>query len=183
MKERDYYIMNVEKPMYERYDKAVEENDTKELEWFAQFGTPKREGQMSTNARCYEQYLKCGYSGQPVFDEYGWLKNGHCTELKARAENVEVFREGQFHAVIMIVQHPNGMWTASTEYYLSQSGGGAYPSIWGTVYNSRRDALNASLDRIISVLEGSSIKNDKRFLPAAKKMRSETGQLSLFDFF
>ena len=160
MKERDYYIMNVEKPMYERYDKAVEENDTKELEWFAQFGTPKREEQMITNARCYEQYLKCGYSGQPVFDEYGWLKNGHCTELKARAEHVEVFREGQFHAVIMIVQHPNGMWTASTEYSLSQSGGGAYPSIWGTVYNSRRDALNASLDRIISVLEGSSIKND-----------------------
>ncbi len=83
----------------------------------------------------------------------------------------------------MIIQHPNGMWTASTEYSLSQSGGGAYPSIWGKVYSSRRDALNASLDRIISVLEGSSIKNDKHFLPAAKKMRSETGQLSLFDFF
>lgn len=31
MKERDYFICNMEKPMYERYDKAVENNDKKEL--------------------------------------------------------------------------------------------------------------------------------------------------------
>ncbi len=182
MKERDYYIVNVEKPMYERYDKAVEENDTKELEWFAQFGTPKREGQMITNARCYEQYLKCGYSERPYFDEYGWLRNGHCTELKERAETVEVFREGQYHGFVMIVQHPNGTWTATYEYSLSLSGAGGYPSIWGKTYDTRREALNAALDRIILAIEGSSVKNDKHFLAAAKKMRGETGQLSLFDF-
>ena len=182
MKERDYYIAKVERPMYERYDNAVERNDRKELEWFAQFGSSKRENQMITNARCYEQYLKCGYKGQPCFDKYGWLRNGHCTELKERAETIEVFRDGQFHAVVMVVQHPNGTWTASTEYTLSQSGGGAYPSIWGAVYPSRREALNASLDRIISSIENSHVKNDKRYLAEVKKMRGETGQLSLFDF-
>ena len=32
MKERDYHICKVEMPMYERYDKAVEENNKEELE-------------------------------------------------------------------------------------------------------------------------------------------------------
>ena len=182
MKERDYFIMDIEKPMYERYDKAVERNDKEELEWFAQFGSSKWESQMITNARCYEQYLKCGYKGMPRFDEHGWLRNGHCTELKEMAETIEVFKDGQFHAVVMVVQHPNGTWTASTEYALSQSGGGAYPSIWGTTYSSRREALNVSLDKILSCIENSKVKNDKRYLDAVRKMRGETRQLSLFDF-
>ena len=181
MKERDYHICKVEMPMYERYDKAVEENDTEELEWFAQFGSPKWENQMITNARCYEQYLKCGYTGKPRFDEHGWLTNGHCTELKEGAETLEVFRDGQFHAVVMIVRHPNGTWTASCEYSLSISGGGAYPSIWGTAYHSRREALNASLDGIISHIEKSTVKSDQRYLSAVKRMRGATGQLSLFE--
>lgn len=181
MKERDYHICKVEMPMYERFDKAVEENNKEELEWFAQFGSTKWENQMITNARCYEQYLKCGYSGQPRFNEHGWLTNGHCTELKERAETIEVFRDGQFHAVVMIVQHPNGTWTESCEYSFSISGGGAYPSIWGTVYHSRREALNASLDKIISHIEKSTVKNDKRYLAEVKKMRGATGQLSLFE--
>ena len=61
MRERDYHICKVEMPMYERYDKAVENNDAEELAWFAQFGTEKWENQMITNARAYEQYLLCGY--------------------------------------------------------------------------------------------------------------------------
>ena len=51
MRERDYHICKVEMPMYERYDKAVENNDAEELAWFAQFGTEKWENQMITNAR------------------------------------------------------------------------------------------------------------------------------------
>lgn len=43
MRERDYHICKVEMPMYERYDKAVENNDAEELAWFAQFGTEKWE--------------------------------------------------------------------------------------------------------------------------------------------
>ena len=54
MRERDYHICKVEMLMYERYDKAVENNDAKELAWFAQFGSEKWESQMITNARSYE---------------------------------------------------------------------------------------------------------------------------------
>lgn len=48
MRERDYHICKVEMPMYERYDKAVENNDAEELAWFAQFGTEKWENQKLT---------------------------------------------------------------------------------------------------------------------------------------
>ena len=85
MRERDFNICKVEIPMYERYDKAVENNDTEELAWFAQFGSEKWECQMITNARTYEQYLMCGYKEKPVFNEYGWLENGNCMSLKDKS--------------------------------------------------------------------------------------------------
>lgn len=181
MKERDYFICNVEKPMYERYDKAVENNDKKELAWFAQFGSEKWENQMITNARVYEQYLSCGYSGEPTFNDIGWLTNGHCTELRDKAETITVFKDDTAYAIVMLLKHPNGKWIATLDYSFSQSGGGAYPNIWDKQHPSRRDALNAVLDRLIALMEKSNISKDRKHLPDVKQMRGSTGQLSLFE--
>ena len=183
MRERDYHICRVEVPMYERYDKAVENNDAKELAWFAQFGTEKWENQMITNARAYEQYLLCGYKGEPVFNEHGWLENGRCIDLKEKSELVPVFKDDQYRANVMILQHPNRKWIATAEYNFSISGGGAYPSIWSKQYPTRRDALNAVLDSLISHIENSTVQKDKKYLSIIRKMRGTTCQLSLFDNF
>ena len=183
MRERDYHICRVEMPMYERYDRAVKNNDAEELAWFAQFGTEKWENQMITNARAYEQYLLCGYKGNPIFNEHGLLENGHCLELKEKAEFVPVFKDDQYRANVMILQHPNGKWIATAEYNFSISGGGAYPSIWSKQYPTRRDALNAVLDSLISHIENSTVQKDKKYLSIIRKMRGTTCQLSLFDNF
>ena len=181
MKERDYYICKRELPMYERYDKAVENNDKEELAWFAQFGSKKWENQMITNARAYEQYLSCGYTGEPILNDVGWLENGHCSELRDKAETVTVFKDDTAHADVMLLQHPNGKWIATLEYNFSQSGGSAYPSIWDKQYPTRKEALNSVLDRLIDVMQRSNISKDRKHLPMVKQMRGTTGQLSLFD--
>ena len=181
MKERDFYICKVEVPMYERYDKAVEENNEEELKWFSQFGSEKWENQMITNARAYEQYLSCGYKGKPRFNECGWIENGNHEELKEKTESVNVFKDGQCYAYVSILQHPNGMWVANEQYTLSLSGGGGYPGIWNQQYPTRRDALNAMLDSLIRHIENSSVQKDKKYLSIIRKMRGTTDQLSLFD--
>lgn len=84
---------------------------------------------MITNIQAYEQHLMCGYSGKPMFNEHGWLGNGHCLELKEKAEFVPVFKDAHFKANMMILQHPNGKWIATAEYNFSISGGSAYSSI------------------------------------------------------
>lgn len=183
MRERDFNICKVEIPMYERYDKAVENNDAEELAWFAQFGSEKWECQMITNARTYEQYLMCGYKEKPVFNEYGWLENGNCMSLKEKSEHVQVFKDGTFNAEIMLLQHPNGKWIGTLCYSLSICGGGSYPSIWEKQYDTRRHALNATLDKLIGYVESSTVQKDRKYLPLIKKMRASTGQLSLFDDF
>ena len=148
MRERDFNICKVEIPMYERYDKAVENNDAEELAWFAQ-----------------------------------WLENGNCMSLKDKSEHVQVFKDGTFNAEIMLLQHPNGKWIGTLCYSLSICGGGSYPSIWEKQYDTRRNALNATLDKLIGYVESSTVQKDRKYLPLIKKMRASTGQLSLFDDF
>lgn len=183
MKERDYFITKRERPMYERYDKAVEEGNTEELKWFEMFNKGKWESQMIRNAVEYEQYLRCGYQGQPTFNEYGWLDNGRCAELKKKAEEIQVFMKEQYYAVVMLLQHPNGKWIATTSYMLPQSGGGSYPNIWCTPYPTRREALNAALDSLISRIGSCTAKSDRSFLEEVRKMRCNTAQTSLFGLF
>ena len=113
---------------------------------------------------------------------HGWLENGHCLELKEKAEFVPVFKDDQNRANVMILQHPNGKWIATAEYNFSISGGGAYPSIWDKQYPTRREALNAVLDSLISHIEKSTVQKDKKYLSIIKQMRGTTSQLSLFDF-
>ena len=121
--------------------------------------------------------------GEPVFNEHGWLENGRCIDLKEKSELVSVFKDDQYRANVMILKHPNGKWIATAEYNFSISGGGAYPSIWSKQYQTRRDALNAVLDSLISHIENSTVQKDKKYLSIIRKMRGTTGQLSLFDNF
>ena len=182
MRKDDCFIPQCERSLYERYDKAVENNDTKELEWFAQFGSEKWMEQMIRNARLYEAYIKCGYSDKPRFDDHGWLVNGTYVEMKEKIEYIKVFEDNQYHAIIAILQHPNGKWSAGVNYSLSMSGGLSSPSMFNCPYNSRMEAINASLDKIIEIIERSDCNRDKGYLSKVRKQRGDRNQLSLFNF-
>lgn len=181
MKKRDYTVCKMYGPMFERYDKAVEENDTETLKWFARFGSKGREAQMIENAQTYVQFLLCGYTGKPEMNDNGWLTNGNCALLKEKAETMQIFRDGPDYANIYILQHPNDKWISELNYMLSTSGGGAYPSIWSIQHDTRRAALNKSLDNLIDHLQRCTSQRDLKFLPMVRNMRGQTGQLSLFD--
>lgn len=183
MKERNHLIPRVEIPIYEKYDKAVEENDMETLKWFAQFGSSERERQMLTNAHWYEQYLQCGYTEQPRFNEYGWLDNANAKEMDAKAEIVNIFRDGFKNAYIQLLQHPNGLWISQINYNLSYSGYHGAPSIWDKTYPSRQMALDAAFDNLINSFENSDEKDSKQYLGTIKKMKAESRQTSLFDMF
>jgi hypothetical protein len=181
MRKDDRFIPQSEIPMYERYYKAVDNNDTEELEWFAQFGSDKWIEQMIRNAMLYEAYINCGYSDKPRFDDHGWLINGNYSEMKDKIEYIKVFEDNQHYAIIAILQHPNGKWSAGVNYSLSMSGGISSPSIFHCPYDSRMEAINSSLDKIIEIIERSNCNRDKGYLSKVRKQRGDKNQLSLFN--
>lgn len=181
MKKRNYYIPKSEEPLYERYDQAVENNDMEELNWFEQFRGTQGDRQMIANVKSYEQFLMCGYSGEPMLNEHGWLENEQALELKAKSEHIIIFKDGFSYMEIMLLQHPNGMWIAAMDYILSNEGFSMSPSIWSKQYLTRRSAMNAILDRLIEQVERSAFPKNKKYLSAIKQMRGAAGQLSLFD--
>lgn len=179
MKERDYFIPKCYIPMYDRYDRAVEENDEKTLLWFHQFGSEEWERQMIENAHDYELYLSCGYTGKPSFNSAGWLENANGYFMRDQMEIVWVFKENGARAYVQLLHHPNDTWVSAIDITLSLGGCCGYPSVWDKQYPTRREALNAALDNIIRYVASGS-KAEQRLLPLVKQKRADTQQLNLF---
>lgn len=166
--------METEEELRASIEKAQEENDEATLAMFQPFGKGTR--QQAMNYRHYEQWLSCGYEGEPQFNEYGWLTN----EVPDKdIEEVVLWGEDWHKAVVELAQVPNGKWVNGYNYMLSESGGCAGCSIWHTQYETRREALNAALDRIKRQIE-SGTNADKKHLADIRKAKQCAIELSLF---
>lgn len=166
--------MKTVKDVKEMLQKAKQKNDEAMLSEFRKFGENERQQVM--NYQCWLQWCECGYKGEPAFDEYGWLKN----EIAENAiERISLWHNDWIDNYIEVAQLPNGKWVSGYDYMLSESGGVAGCSIWHKQYASRKEAINAVLDRIKEHIERGTA-NDKKHLKDIDKAKLNAMQLSLF---
>lgn len=163
-----------------RLHKALNKGDSKTLAYFSRFGVDVRKQIM--NVRNYEQYLLCGYTGEPHFNQYGWLDNE--SELRQLIHDEPVFSKNyQWHINVLTLQHPNGKWVAGVRFFFGITGSSVTPGIWSTWHNSCEEAKRAVLNPLPEHLKDAKSPIAKTCLAAIHKAISETSVLQLtFDF-
>ena len=195
---------------YDRFDKAYENNDIKELAFFAQFCKEKDirkwdngflRRQMCENARNHSYWLKCGYTGV-VLNEHGWLEC-HCPDV----ENQEFHPLGciinrgcgnmKEHYALGILQLPNGRWMAECGWYAeSMERRFLYLCVYDDQYETKAEAVNTAISKFVDWwhFHNKDVKKEDEAVIRAKqmitvdeitpvpKMQGAPIQLSLFDF-
>jgi len=166
--------MRTEKELLLLLSKAKENNDEEILKQFQEFGSYER--QQVINYRHYQQWLECGYKGEISFDKYGWCTN----EIPASyIEKIELWHNDYTENYIEVAQLPNGKWVNGCFCTLTESGCAGGCSIWGQKYDTRLEALDSAIKRIIKQLQ-SGTNADKKHIADMKKLWLDTRQLSLF---
>ena len=195
---------------YDRFDKAYENNDIKELGFFSQFCSEKDirkwdnghlRRQMCENARNHKYWLACGLKGVEL-NEYGWLKF-HIPGYK----NQEFIPLGVIinrgccntkeKKALGIMQLPNGNWIADINSDYTDIG---HPyislGIFHDQHESRTKAVNAAIKRFVDRWhdQNKDVKKEDEAIIRAKRLiivdevtsiphiKGEPIQLSLFDF-
>jgi hypothetical protein len=148
---------------YDRFDKAYENNDLKELAFFSQFCIEKDirkwtnghyRRQICENARNNKYWLACGLTGA-VLNEYGWhewkipgyekqefiplgciINRGCCNTKEERA--------------LGVMQLPNGKWIANVDSDFTSIGHPyIYLGIYDEQFDTRAKAVNDAIRRFV----------------------------------
>lgn len=159
---------------FKKYDEAAKDSELLQTFWSV-WGKDRRTA--CINMRSYDKYQECGYEQEPIFDKYGWLRNGIPEES---IETVKVFGDEPLITSVECAQLPNGKWVSGSHWFLSDCGGVTGCSIWGKQYSSRVDALTAVLSSIMQKIKNSKAKKDKSYLPDVVSAMDGIRQLSLF---
>lgn len=189
---------------YDRYDKAMENNDIQELGYFSQFSSEPdirkwARRKICENARNFQYSLSCGIT-KVVLNEYGWLEK-HIPEL----ENQEFIPLGciinrgcsnmKEDMALGVMQIPNGKWIAKIDYDFTKIGKSyLYLDIYDEQFDSRAKAVNAAIKRFVDRWHdhNKDVKKEDEAVVRAKrliivdevtpvpKMKGEPIQLSLF---
>ena len=164
---------DVEKRLHD----AINNNDLEVIDYFEQFGEDVRV--QIRNAATYEQYLLCGYTDKPSFNQYGWIDNDD--KIRRSGHEEAIFTEGFiWHCNIRYMQHPNGKWVASASYNFGDCGGSSLPGIWNSWYDSKEEAIRETLEHPIELLSKDGRAKAKKYLPILKKYVWNARQAALF---
>lgn len=197
---------------YDRFDKAYENNDIKELGFFSQFCSEKDirkwtnshyRRQMCENARNNKFWLACGLKGVKL-NEHGWLER-----------HIPGFEQQEFIPLGVIINRgcqnmkekkalgimhlPNGKWIAEIDSDFTDIGHPyLYLDIFDEQFDSRKEAMNAAIKRFLEWWKSHNkgITKDDEAVTKAKSLiildehyfentsakKGEAVQLSLFDF-
>ena len=149
-------------PYYERYDKAFETNDIKELAYLAQFCIEEdirkwdsfRRRQVCENMNRWDMMKEYGYT-EIILNECGWLewKFKNYLEQEFYPLSIEINRgccNTKDPMAIGILQVPNGNWVAKVGYDFTSIGKSfIYLGINITQYPTRTEAWNTELKKYI----------------------------------
>lgn len=166
--------MKSEEELKEMLQKAKEEGNEEIVTIFAKFG--KNERQQVINYRCYQQWLSCGFKGEPVFNEYGWLNNDI---PQSDIEKIPLWHTDYNKSYVEVTQLPNGKWVNGYNYMLQESGGCGGCGIWSKQFSTRMEAIDNVLNRIKGQIERGT-NSDKKHLADLKKLKLNLMQPSLF---
>ena len=146
-----------------------------EAEW-AKWGSDRN--QRCRNKRSYDQWLDCGFKGEPVFGAWGWLYNDQL--IKAQ-ETIRLWTNGCTESTVECAQLPNGKWISGIHWHLSISGCSRGLSIWRHQYDSRIEALQKPLVDLIAYIKKHGSAKDREHIADVTKVLGEVRQLNLFD--
>lgn len=166
------------------YLQAIRTEDKKTITYFEKFGNTAYHILM--NERSYNRGLIFGFN-EIKFNKHGWLENAVFLD-KERIEFPH--REGwAIHNHITIGRGINNKWSYGMSYSCNTGGGGFGLTVWGKVFDSRKECLIYALNDMQVRFNFKSSDIDKYTRSVLKQIKSYleelTGrkpiQLSLFD--
>ena len=195
------------KPYYERYDKAFETNDIKEIAYLQQFTKEQDirkwwERQICENMHSNDLWKAAGYEGAPL-NEHGWHdwifpdceEKQECVILGTTINRGGCdFKEEN---AVAVMQLPNGKWVAEAGWIALCLGKDKMRlGIHHKHYDTRKEAWNAALKKFIEQWKSHNkdVKKDDEAVAKAKSLiivdehyfenisarKGEAIQLSLF---
>lgn len=149
-------------PIYERFDKAFESNDIKELAFFSQFCIEKDlrkwqefyRRQICENVRTNTFWLKCGLKGVEL-DDCGWhewkIPGYEKQEFYPLGEQINRGSCNITEEMALGVMHlPNGKWIAKIDWDFTKIGHSfLYLGIYDEQCDSRTEAVNNAIKRYV----------------------------------
>ena len=197
---------------YDRFDKAYENNDIKELGFFSQFCIEKDirkwtnghyRRQMCENARNQMYAEKCGIT-EVRLNDVGWLewKIPNYEEQEFIPLGYVINRgccNSEDYKALGILQLPNGKWIAEIgDDFTSIGNPHIYLGIFHEQFDSRKEATNNAINKFVSRWKSHNpnVKKDDEAVAKAKSLliidtdffkstsahKGEAVQLELFNF-
>lgn len=136
-------ISMAESKFFQEYWDAIRSVNSEKLEMFARFGPRVRNQVM--NMITYKHGLRFGFT-EIKLNESGWLEKPEwlsfeTIDLRWKTDNAVC---NQVH----IACGKNNKWTYGVDCHLGGGGSGYYPCVAGKLFNSREEALQASLNEL-----------------------------------
>jgi hypothetical protein len=164
---RDVHFCRVERHNVAVYLNALRRNDRAIIEEYERFGNAPR--QLFMNKRAYERQLLFGFT-KKEFNQYGWLENPvflACEEIQFPHRNGWIVDNH-----ITLGKGLNGKWIYGMSYSHSTGGYGCGLSVWGRIFDNRKDCLSAALKEMMAGLDKDSNKTDKYAISVLKQVKS-----------
>lgn len=196
------------KPYYERYHKAFENNDIKEIAYLSQFSDEKDirewwERQVCENMHTYDRMKSYGYT-EIILNDNGWLEWKFKDYMDQEFVPLgEVINRGccnmKENMAIAVKQVPNGKWVAEVSNDFTSIGHSyIYLGVGLDMFDTRTEAWNNALKEFIERWRGRNpnVKKDDKAVAKAKSLiivqgdffehtslpKGEVVQLELFTF-
>ena len=143
-KVRQYRPYREERQYVANYLKALRQNNQQQIEEYESFGDSPR--QIIMNLRAYDRGQLFGFT-EKHFSPYGWLQNGPFAEK----EEIRFIHKQGWAATnhLTIGKGNNGKWTFGVSYSTGGWGHCHGLSVWGRVFDSRKECLKAALQEIL----------------------------------
>jgi len=123
---------------------ALRQDNRQLIDEYESFGDSPR--QIIMNRRAYDRGQLFGFTGKH-FSPYGWLQNSTFTE---REEIRFIHKQGWAATnYLTIGQGKNGKWTYGVSYSTGAWGHCYGISVWGKVFDSRKECLKTALQEIL----------------------------------
>ena len=140
---KDNHMMAYERGIFQEMIAAIKAKDQIQLDWFRSFGDSLRA--ITMNVHAYRKGLEFGFTGI-AFDKYGWFTRPIFLDREELTFG-DTSRYGN-HSLIYLGKGANHVWTYGMNYSYGVAGGCYGLTVYGTQFNSRRDALSFALKEL-----------------------------------
>ncbi|WP_025146122.1 hypothetical protein [Pedobacter jeongneungensis] len=165
---------------------SIQQNDLKQLNWFAQFGNGLRS--IVFNVYAYRCGLKFGFT-EINFDEYGWFKRPLFLDQEELCFGLIDKNKSVNYSTITLGRGPNNIWSFGMSISYGTAGSSSGICVYSPIFNSKSEALNHAIQKlknaIVSKVGDKDTTNyNQKIIRATLKdietFRNAKSQMSLF---